>query len=185
MSTTKNKDTWNGAILVIFGVIYLGLLILFGYQTWQLVDWLFPNDQLLMKVLTLFSFDVLAAAWACAHPFYHFRNRGAKTWVQVAWVLTFLLSLIASILYLVLESFFRFHVQVSNTTVNVGYGISIFALTLNILALTAFLILEYRAAHPRQDYFELEEAITIEEVEEALERAKLAGLTVRNLRALS
>jgi hypothetical protein len=185
MSTTKKTDTWNGAIMALCAIIYLALLILFGWQTWQFVVWLFPDDALLFRVLTFGSFDVLAAIWAGVHTFHKFRSRGAKTWVVIAWGFTFILSLIASVLYLVLLGYFRFHLDVTPTMVDIGYAVSIFALVFNILALMAFLILEYRGAHPRQDYYELEQPITIEEVEETLERAKQAGLTVRNLRALS
>jgi hypothetical protein len=112
---------------------------------------------------------------------------GVKYLTDSSWVLTFLLSLIASILYLVLESFFRFHVDVSTTTVNIGYGISIFALTLNILALTAFLILEYRAMHPRQDYFDSEDDISElseQDVQTVLQIAKGSGIASRTLHTL-
>src|SRR5579863_9166280 len=88
MARTKGKQSnWNGAITTVGFVIYGALLILFGWQTWQFVNFLFPDDQLLMKVLTFISFDFMALVWAVVHTFYRFASRGAQKWVIVAWVL--------------------------------------------------------------------------------------------------
>ncbi len=150
----KRKHTGGMGLYLIGGGIYIGLLILFGFQTWQFVDWLFPNDQLLMKILTVLCFDVMALFWACADLFYRFASRGARSLVRWAWAISFLLSLLASIFYLVIESMFRFQVTITQTTVNIGYGVTIFALTLNILFLTFWLYLEWAARHPYQDEYE-------------------------------
>lgn len=144
----------NGAILVVFGLLYAGMLILFGWQTYQFLDFLFPNDQMLMKVLTLISFDVLAFLWGATDLFYSFASRGAKAIVKWAWLITFLLSLGASILYLVFQSMFRFKLDVSQDMINAGYTISIVALTYNIVSIMFFLYCEYNARHPHQDDFE-------------------------------
>lgn len=157
MANKKKRNDWNGPILILLALIYGGLLILFGVQTWFFVNWLFPTDQLLMKCLTMLCFDVLALVWAVAHTFYRFRSRGAKRWVQIAWAVTFILSLVASILYLVIQSFFRFRIAPDINYIYTGYSVSILALVFNILALMFVLIYEYRAANPRQDYFEDDE----------------------------
>src|SRR5947207_2532461 len=102
------RKTSNGLFWVIGAFIYLGLIVLFGWQTWQLVNYLFPGDQLMAKVLTLLSFDVMAVVWGAMDLFYSFASRGAKMLVRVAWIITFLLSLVASILYLSFQWFFRF-----------------------------------------------------------------------------
>lgn len=149
----KRKHTGNMGIYLIGGGIYVGLLILFGFQTWQFVDWLFPNDQMLMKLLTVLCFDVMALFWACADLFYRFASRGARTLVRWAWAISFILSLLASIFYLVIESMFRFQITITETTVNIGYGVTIFALTLNILFLTFWLYLEWSARHPQEDEY--------------------------------
>ncbi len=149
----KRKHTGNMGIYLIGGGIYVGLLILFGFQTWQFVDWLFPNDQMLMKLLTVLCFDVMALFWACADLFYRFASKSARTLVRWAWAISFILSLLASIFYLVIESMFRFQVTITQTTVNIGYGVTIFALTLNILFLTFWLYLEWSARHPQQDEY--------------------------------
>src|SRR5712691_6026859 len=144
MAKTRRRNAnapllWGGLVL------YGGLLLLFGVQTWLFVNWVFPDDQLLAKVLTLISFDVMALFWSLAHTFYSFKSHGAQWWVRIAWGLTFFLSLVASILYLIIQFYFRFHLAVDQTWVSVGYAVSIVALVANILALMAWLILEYVA----------------------------------------
>jgi hypothetical protein len=140
-------------LFLIGAAIYLGLLILFAWQTWSFVDWLFPSDQVLMKILTVLCFDIMALFWACVDLFYRFASRGARSLVRWAWAVSFILSLLASIFYLVIESMFRFQITISQQTVNTGYGITIGALTLNILFLTFFLYLEWLARHPHNDEF--------------------------------
>lgn len=147
----KRTHTGNPVLFLIGSAIYVGLLILFGWQTWQFVDWLFPGDQLMMKLLTVLCFDVMALFWACADLFYRFATKGARTLVRSAWAVSFIFSLLASIFYLVIESMFRFQVTITPATVNIGYGITIFALTLNILFLTFWIYLEWSARHPHQD----------------------------------
>jgi len=182
----KQSTSWNGPILALCAIIYIALLVLFAWQTWQFVVWLFPDDALLFRILTLLSFDILAAIWAGVHTFYHFGSRPAKTWVQICWAVTFIFSLVASVLYLVLLGFFRFHIAVTSAMVDVGYAVCIFSLVLNILGLMAYLILEYRAAHPRVDLFEQETGteLTSAEVVQLLDTIKKQGYGVRELRAL-
>ena len=143
----------NGPFWFIIGGMYIGMLILFGWQTWQFVNFLFPEDQLLMKVLTLISFDIFALIWACTDLFFSFASRAAKHMVKWAWGVTFVLSLVASILYLVIQSFFRFHVSISPAMVDWGLSIAIFALTFDILCAMFFLYLEWNARHPHRDQF--------------------------------
>lgn len=153
MQQNKAHRPANLIVTALVYIIYVGLLLLFGFQTWQFVNFLFPDDQLTMKVLTLISFDAMALLWGVADLYYAFMSKGAKTWVRVAWVVTFILSLVASILYLVIQAFFRFHVGISEAMVDWGYTISLFALTFNIITLMMFIYLEYSARHPHQDEF--------------------------------
>ncbi len=153
-TTQKQHNAWNSPLMYVGLAMYAALLSLFGWQTWQFVNWLFPDDQLLAKILTMLSFDILAAFWAVVHTFYRFASRGAKTWVIIAWGLTFILSLLASILYLVIQFYFRFSISVSPAMVDIGYAVSIVALVFNILALMSWLILEHQKRHPRRDEFE-------------------------------
>lgn len=149
----QNHRPANVIVTVLVYLVYIGLLILFGFQTWQFINFLFPDDQLTMKVLTIISFDIMALLWGVADLYYAFASKGAKTAVRAAWVITFILSLVASILYLAIQSLFRFHVDVSQTMINWGYIVSLFALTFNIIILMLFIYLEYSARHPHQDEF--------------------------------
>lgn len=131
----KESLTW----IIIAGAIYVGLLLYFGWQTWEFVDWLFPAEQLAMKCLTLLSFDIMAFLWACIDLFDRRKGDKASTLVRWAWGVSFVFSLLASILYLVIANMLRFDVTVSPETVDAGEAITIFALTLNILFLTFWL----------------------------------------------
>lgn len=145
------EDGTNWPFWIVGGLIYLALTILFGWQTWTFVNFLFPSDQLLMKALTLISFDVMSVFWGCMDLFYKFASEGAKRWVRWSWIITFVLSSIASVLYLVIQSMFRFHIVIDPTTVNIGYIFSIIALMFNIIALVLWVYLEYATRHPRKD----------------------------------
>lgn len=145
--------TGNNLLFILFAVVYVALLILFASQTWLFINWLFPPDQLVMKALTLLTFDGMAALWAVGDLFYKFASPGAKTIVRTAWAISFLLSMLATIFYLVLESMLRFNIAITPDTVNVGYGVTITAVTLNVLFVTFFLYLEWRARHPEEYEF--------------------------------
>lgn len=154
VTTPKKKHTGNMGLFLIGSGIYLGLVFLFAWQTWSFVDWLFPGDQLMMKLLTVLCFDVMAVFWALVDLFYRFATKGARNLVRWAWGISFTLSLITTIFYMVIQSMFRFQVQLTQQTVDVGYGIVIFALTLNILFLTFWIYQEWLARHPHNDEYE-------------------------------
>ena len=143
-----NEDqdhTWT----IIAGIIYVSLLIYFGWQTWLFVDWLFPSQQLGMKCLSLLSFDIMALVWGCIDTFDKKNLRGGiKTMIKWAWCIAFILSLLASVLYLVIANMFRFNIPISQTTVNVGEAVSILALVVNVIFLTFFLL--YKMGNKRQ-----------------------------------
>ena len=155
----QHKNHANNPILLIGVSVYLSLLILFAWQTWQFIDWLFPQDDLGWKIITVSAFDGMAFLWGIAHSFYSYHSRGAKQYVTAGWFVTFLVSLIASILSMILHSYFRFHVAVDPSFVGLGYGVAIFAVTYNILTCMAWLLLEWKAMHPHLDFFERNEQI--------------------------
>lgn len=70
--------------------------------------------------------------------------------VRFAWAISFLLSLLASIFYLVLESMLRFSILITQEMVNTGYGVTIVSVTLTVIFLTWFLYLEWSIRHPMQ-----------------------------------
>lgn len=149
MSTvTRHPHTGGNALFIVLATVYIGVLLLFGSQTWFFVSWLFPDTQLLMKLLTVLCFDIMAFLWALVDLFYQFASPGAKTVVRFAWFISFVLSLLASVFYLVLESMLRFSIEVTPELVNTGYGVTIFAVTLTVIFITWFLYLEWAIRHP-------------------------------------
>ncbi len=130
--------------IVVWGA-YGAMLLLFAWQTWEFVNWLFPDDELIFRILTFICFDVMALVWGLTDLTYRFTDYAARTIVRWGWIVTFILSLVASILYLVIQGFFRFHLSISVDMLNIGYGVSIVALVYNILILTAFLYREESA----------------------------------------
>lgn len=153
----ERKAHLNGPIMIAMCVVYLGMLVLFATQTWGLVDWLFPTDQLGTKLLTLGMFDIMAFMWGCVLKFYRFHSRGAWQAVVAGAVITFLLSFVASILYMSIHNIFRFHLAVDQGTVNFGYGVSILAVMVNIIVGTFFVVLELNGNNPHLHYFEVRE----------------------------
>ena len=145
----------NIGLFIVIAIAYIALLLLFGWQTWEFVNVLFPDDQLLMKLLTVFSFDVMALIFGAAHLFYRFAHPHAKTAVGWGWAITNLLSLVATIIYMVIQSMFRFRVAVSTDVVNFGYGVTIAALVFDLSMIAIFLYSEISTRFPNEDEFEL------------------------------
>jgi hypothetical protein len=145
----------NIGLFIVIALAYILLLGLFGWQTWEFVNFLFPDDQLLMKLLTVFSFDVMALIFGCAHLFYRFAHPNAKAAVIWGWSITNLLSLAATIIYMVIQSMFRFHITISTNVVNIGYGITIAALVFDIGMIAVFLYSEIATRFPNEDEYEL------------------------------
>lgn len=152
----KRRSTGNMGLFIVAAVIYGGILILFGWQTWGFVNWLFPNDQLLMKALTMLCFDIMALVWAVIDLFYHHATRGTRALVRWGWGISFFLSFVASILYLVLESFTRFAITPNQAMVNTGYTVTIVAITVTMLLITFWLYHEWSVRHPHTDDYEYE-----------------------------
>jgi uncharacterized BrkB/YihY/UPF0761 family membrane protein len=163
MMMAKKTNT-GGALFYILAVIYIGLLFLFGYQTGVFVNWLFPNDQIMMKILTVVCFDGMAFLWAITDLFYHFACKNTRDLVRWGWGVSFILSLLASILYLVISSMFRFEVQITATWVDVGYGIVITAIVFQIIMVTFFLYIEWVVRHPYNDDYLHASPVTQEEM---------------------
>ena len=153
----KKAHTGGAAWFIIGGAAYLGFLLLFAWQTGSFVNWLFPDDQVVWKVLTVICFDGMALFWACVETFYRFAVRSARGLVSWAWGISFVLSFVASIFYMVIESMFRFQLTVTPQVVDIGYGIVIGAIVLQILFLTFWLRMEWIKRHPHQDEYEDEE----------------------------
>jgi hypothetical protein len=166
----------TSSLLLILGTAYIGLLLLFAWQTWEFVNWLFPDDELTFRILTFVCFDVMAFLWAICDLFYHFTDYAARTLVRWGWGITFTLSLVASVLFLSIQGFFRFHLQISVDMLNVGYGVSIVALVFNILILTGFLYREVTA----RTQAEINHRTYVRRKTRSVTNAVLPGVTLAN-----
>lgn len=143
----------GGSLFYLGALIYVSLLILFAYQTGAFVTWLFPSDQILFRILTVVCFDGLSLFWALVDLFYRYATRVTRDLVRWAWGISFLLSLIASVLYLIIESMFRMTIAINATWLDVGYGVVITAIVFQIIMLTFFFYIEWIIRHPRQYEF--------------------------------
>lgn len=132
-------------LLVGLALALLGMLILFASQTLGFVNWLYPSDELFFKILTFVCFDVLSFVWALVVLLYKYADERAKTVAWVAAVLDFLLSLVASVLYLIIQNIYRFHLVIDPNWVVGSTIVTIVALVANILLLVVFLTFDVPA----------------------------------------
>lgn len=149
----------NGLFWIIIGGLYVGFVILFGWQTYSFLDWLLPGDQWIMKALGVFSLDGMALVWCCLSMWYSFSSRGAKLLVNSAWCVTFILALLASVEFMNVEFVQRFNFTVQPWMITTGDAVSLFALTLNLLCIVFFVRQEFESLHPHRDLFEHYEAL--------------------------
>ena len=147
----------NVGLFLLAILIYVALLGLFAWQTLMFVNILFPDSDLAMKVLTVFSVDGMGFVWACLHTFYKFAHPYAKNAVRWGWAVTYLLSAIISVLYLVFTYMLDFQHVTDSTAIKIGVGLSIAALMYNLGMLSVFLFYEISTRFPNEDEYEIVE----------------------------
>lgn len=148
---------WNDKIFGFISFLYLGILLYFGFQTYYFVNWLFPQDNLLVKIATIVTFDGMAFVWSVACTFYRFHSKNARWWVTVGWFGTFLLSCGATICYYTVENLFRFKLEPSQDMITWGYVLTLLAVLFNILVFVRYFQLEWSHMHPHMDIWEVNE----------------------------
>lgn len=153
-TTQRTPATGSNGFFIIASVLYLAFLGLFLWQTAQFVNWLFPSDQVIYKVITVTTFDVMAILWACIDTFYRFATKGSHNLVKWAWGISFIASLVASVFYMVLQSMTRLNFIPSEAWIDVGYTIVILVTVLQILFLTFFIRQEWMIRHPKTNDYE-------------------------------
>lgn len=136
-------------------LIYIALLGLFAWQTLLFVSILFPDSDLTMKVLTVASVDGMGFVWALLHTFYRFAHPNAKTAVRIGWGVTYFLSALMSVLYLVFTYMLDFQHVTDPDAIRVGVGASIAALMFNLAMISIFLLYEIVTRFPNEDEFEV------------------------------
>lgn len=145
----------RGILFIIVCIVQVGLLLLFAYQTWEFVNILFPDDLLVMRLLTVFSVDGLAALWASLMWFYSFAHPSAKTVAKVGKWIDYTLSAAISITFMVMTYTFRYFHVTDLTWVQVGSVCSIAALILNVVLVFVFLDKEIGTRWPAEDEYEI------------------------------
>lgn len=165
MATTKVAHTGGHGLFIIGTCLYMAFIGLFLWQTASFVNWLFPTDQIIYRVITVTTFDIMALLWACIDTFYRFATRASHGLVKWAWGISFIASMVASIFYMVLQSMTRLDFVPDITYVNIGYGIVILVTVLQISFLTFFIRQEWMTRHPRVNDYEYDvQAVVVEAV---------------------
>ncbi len=135
------------------GYLFMGLLIaafvllviVFAFQTYFLVNTLFPSDNVFMKVVTVFSFDGCCIIYAGLELFYHFKWKHAKTLTGIMWGLTFLGSLICTVAYMNLSSDHLLHAITDSNILVIAYAVVTAVFSGDIVAITYLIKNEYIA----------------------------------------
>ena len=146
--------TGGMGLFIIGTVFYLSFIGLFLWQTAEFVNWLFPDDQVLYRIITVCVFDVMALLWACIDTFYRFATRGSHQLVKWAWGVSFIAAMIASVFYMVLQSMTRLDFTPDIAWIDTGFGIVILVTVLQILFLTFWIRMEWMTRHPRVNDYE-------------------------------
>ncbi len=152
MARTNRKTTGQWLIPVIFGLVYVCILGVFAVQTYFLVDWLFPEQNYFMKIVTVFSFDGVALLCALAEAFYSFRSRRAHQKVRVAWGVSFVGSCLCTAVWMILSASTKMDFPVPGWVLDWSYVI-VTAVFITVIVLATFAAMgEWRALHPLLDY---------------------------------
>lgn len=160
----QKKATTGGPLFFVGVLIYIAFLILFAWQTILFVNWLFPADQIEFRVLMAACFDGMSLFWSLLDLFYHFATRATRTITRWGWGVSFLLSLLATVFYLILSSVFRFHLTLGQDQVNIGYGITAIAVVFQVVMLTFFFYIEIVVRHPHQDDYITDTSVQVTEL---------------------
>lgn len=156
--------TGGMGLFIIGTVFYLAFIGLFLWQTAAFVNWLFPDDQIIYRVITVCVFDVMALLWACIDTFYRFATRGSHQLVKWAWAVSFIAAMIASVFYMILQSMTRLDFTPDISWIDTGFGIVILVTVLQILFLTFWIRLEWMTRHPRVNDYEYDLPLVVESV---------------------
>ncbi len=145
---TQQQRKMNGAGYLFMGLLITALcilLIVFAFQTYFLVDTLFPSDNIFMKVVTVFSFDGCCIIYAGLDLFYHFKWQHSKNLTNIMWGATFIGSLICTVAYMNLSSDHLLHQIVNINLLYTAYAIVTVVFAGNIVAITFLVKKEYVA----------------------------------------
>ncbi len=129
--------------LLIFA--FVALVIVFAFQTYALVDGLFPSDNLFMKGVTVFSFDGCCIIYAGLEMFYMFKWRGGAMLAGIMWLVTFGGSLLCTIAYMNLSSDHLLNLITNTSVLLWSYALVTLVFAGDIVAITFMLKNEWFA----------------------------------------
>ncbi len=148
------QSTGGWWIRVIGIIVYMAIIVAYAVQTLELVNWLFPDANWFMMIVTVFVCDGCATGYAMAEMFYRFRLKRAKGLVFGMWVVTFALSTAATVIQMYLSSTHHIPHSIDPTVISVAYGLIILAFVVNIIAITVIIRMEYNASQPQHRYLD-------------------------------
>lgn len=173
-SPTFRKGEYGSKIVV--GIVYIGFLLLFTWQTWEFLATLFPTEDPFYLFLSVASIDGASLLFAALDVFYPFLDPSAKWWCNLMWGVTFAISMLATFLFL-----FFFHnpvLHISVDSVASGWviladAIVVVAISLDVLILTIMIRKEIQAgALGNKNSSQAKQRLfTEEELRDALSRA--------------
>lgn len=149
------KQSGGGRWIKIIAIVaFMAIIIAYAFQTLQLVTWLFTNDNMFMKAVTVFVCDGCATGYALAEMFYRFKLRASKHLVFGMWIITFVFSTAATVVQMYLTSIHAVPHTIDPNIVVVAYGVIIAAFVANILAITVIIRMEHNAGLPTRRYLD-------------------------------
>lgn len=152
VTAVSGKRSSTGAFwmrLIVIGV-YIAAVIAFAIQTWNLVDTILPADNQFMKVATVVCLDVMSIIFALTEMVYPFYSRAAKQLAMGMWLITFIGALFASIIYMYLSSIHVINGVLDMHVLVWAYGIIVFVMAADVLAITVGIRMEYGAYEMRE-----------------------------------
>lgn len=130
--------------LIALALLFLGAVIFFGFQTWGFVNWLFPDDGLMMKILAVVNFDLFSYVWLSVGLFLaRWIQPMSRTLAVIAGVVTFLLSLGCSIIQIMIGNAERFGTNTNMDFVYTADAFIIVALVWNICTLLGLIHIQW------------------------------------------
>lgn len=135
-------------------IVYILVIVAYAVQTLELVQWLFPDGNWFMQIITVFVCDGCATGYAMAEMFYRFRLRRSKQLTFGMWIVTFVLSTAATVIQMYLSSTHNIPHVIDPNIITLAYGLIIVAFVVNIISITVIIRMEYGASQPVYRYLD-------------------------------
>jgi hypothetical protein len=152
---TNYRQSGGGQVIRVVAICaFIAILVAYALQTMSLVSWLFPQDDLFMKCVTVFICDGCCCGYGMGEMFYRFRLRSSKNWCYTMWVVTFILSTAATVIQMYLSSTHTIPHTIDSQVIVWAYGLVIAGFIVNIIAITCIIRAEHNAGLPAIVYLD-------------------------------